>query len=138
MRSDAPTLALMAALAACTAAGSGGCARDNTGTSEAVSPAATEDAAPLPPAATMHPDDLKDVTASYDCDGIRVDLVRDQVARVNLAVDNIVKIERIAGSAPPTYQDVGLTLIVTGTGANLDDETGRSVSCEAIAKPGGA
>lgn len=97
--------------------------------------AAAEQAAPLPPAATVHPDDLADVTASYDCNGIRVDIVRDEVARVNLGADNIVKIERLAGSTPPTYQDVGLTLTTSATGANLDDESGQGIACQAVAAP---
>ena len=111
------------------------CGRGETPTDDSTSsvpPAAT----PLPPAATMHPADLAGVTASYDCGAIRVDVVRDTVARVNLAVDNIVKIERIAGSRPPTYQDVGLTFIANGDRATLDDETGRSLSCVAVGKPG--
>lgn len=83
----------------------------------------------------MHPDDVAAVSASYDCDGIRVDVIRDSVARVNLAVDNIVKIERIQGSVPPTYQDVGLTFTTRGETASLDDEGGRSVSCRPVGKP---
>lgn len=83
----------------------------------------------------MHPDDVAAVSASYDCDGIRVDVIRDSVARVNLAVDNIVKVERIRGSVPPTYQDVGLTFTTRGETASLDDEGGRSVSCTSVGKP---
>lgn len=86
----------------------------------------------------MSPEDVAEVTASYDCDGIRVDVVRDLVARVNLTPDNIVKIERIVNSVPATFQDVGLTFTMTEAGANLDDETGRSFSCTPVARPGGA
>jgi hypothetical protein len=110
------------------------CGREDT---PPATPASTEAAAtPLPPAATMHPDDVAGVTASYDCNGIRVDVVRDTVARVNLAVDNIVKIERIQGSVPPTYQDVGLTFATSGATASLEDENGRSLGCSAVEKPG--
>lgn len=83
----------------------------------------------------MHPDDIAAVTASYDCSGIRVDVIRDTVARVNLAVDNIVKIERIQGSVPPTYQDVGLTFTASGETASLDDESGRSLDCARASRP---
>lgn len=132
MRSE-PVIAGMALLA-CLSLALAGCNRDDSSTGNA---AQAYDPAPLPPAQTMHPDDVASVTASYDCDGIRVDIVRDQVARVNLAVDNIIKIERIKDSVPATYQDVGLTLTTTETGAELDDESGRNIACNPIAKPGG-
>ncbi len=139
MRNDRnPTLGRIAALAACLAIGVTACNREDTAASAAATTAPTEEVAPLPPAATMHPDDVANVTASYDCEGIRVDVIRDQVARVNLAVDNIIKVERIKDSVPATYQDVGLTFAVSDAGANLDDENGRSLSCEPVAKPGAA
>lgn len=141
MRSDqAPAMRSLLLLACLAALAASGCSREDGDAGNVATTAADADEArrPLPPAATMHPDDVAEVTASYDCDGIRVDIVRDQVARVNLAVDNIVKIERIANSVPATYQDVGLTFSVSGTGANLDDETGRSFACKPVAKPGGA
>ena len=129
MRNELWEITLVATLGACLAAAA--CSRNEP----ADTPATAAPAKPLPPAATMHPDDVAAVTASYDCDGIRVDVIRDAVARVNLAVDNIVKIERIEGSTPATYQDVGLTLVVTDTGATLDDENGRSLACVPVAKP---
>lgn len=137
MRNDRSPLARIAMLLACLAIGITACNREDSAATAPVATEATEEAEPLPPAATMNPADIAEVTASYDCEGIRVDVVRDQVARVNLAVDNIVKIERIANSVPATYQDVGLTLSVTDSGADLDDETGRSFSCKPVAKPVG-
>lgn len=130
MRNDLWEIARVATLGACLSAAA--CGRSEP----AAVPVAAAPAKPLPPAATMHPDDVAAVTASYDCDGIRVDVIRDAVARVNLAVDNIVKIERIEGSTPATYQDVGLTLVATETGATLDDENGQAILCDPTAKPG--
>jgi hypothetical protein len=124
------------ALLGCVLCSTVACNRDGNNASVSAAAEPAESVTPLPPARTMHPGDVADVTASYDCGNIRVDIVRDQVARVNLAVDNIVKIERIANSVPATYQDVGLTFTVSDTGANLDDETGRSFSCKPVAKPG--
>lgn len=135
MRSDSPAITRMAILLACVTIGVTACSRGDDGTGEADQSDAATEATPLPPAATMHPDDVASVTASYDCDGIRVDVVRDQVARVNLAVDNIIKIERIKDSVPATYQDVGLTLTTTETGAELDDESGRNIACNPVARP---
>lgn len=125
----------MAILLACMAVSVTACSRGDDGAGKADQADAASEAEPLPPAATMHPDDVASVTASYDCDGIRVDVIRDQVARVNLAVDNIIKIERIKDSVPATYQDVGLTLTTTETGAELDDESGRNIACKEVAKP---
>lgn len=131
MRNDLGGKSACAVVAmACVAIGA--CSREDVPATANAETAAT----PLPPAATMHPDDVAGVTASYDCNGIRVDVVRDIVARVNLAVDNIVKIERIQGSVPPTYQDAGLTFTTSGDTGSLDDESGRSVSCSAVDKPG--
>ena len=138
MRSDRIRIVRTAALIACVAMSTVACNRQDADASPVAVADTQEQAKPLPPAATMHPDDVAAVTASYDCDGIRVDVVRDQVARVNLAVDNIVKIERIANSVPATYQDVGLTFTTSDTGANLDDESGRSFACKPVAKPGTA
>lgn len=120
-----------AALLACMLLVAAACSRDN----DAANVQAEPQAKPLPPAATMNPADVAAVTASYECEGVRVDVVRDEVARVNLAVDNIVKLERVANSVPPTYQDVGLTFTQSASGADLDDETGRSFSCKPAAKP---
>lgn len=130
MRNDLKTRAalLLAGIAIAAAA----CTRDDATTSAPPEPPTTE---PLPPAATMNPADVAEVTSSYDCEGIRVDVVRDEVARANLAVDKIVKLERIANSVPPTYQDVGLTFTQSESGAALDDETGRSFACKPVAKP---
>lgn len=88
-------------------------------------------AAPVDPARTMNPADLRDVTASYRCDqGHRVDIVRDQVARVGLADGRVVKIEAIRNSTPPTYMDNGLIFSqVSDTTAKLDDRKGNTVSC---------
>ena len=135
MRIERNDMTRLATLLACLAFGITACNRENKAASESQATSAPEEAAPLPPAATMHPDDVANVTASYDCEGIRVDIVRGQVARVNLAVDNIIKIERIKDSVPATYQDVGLTFTTADSGAILDDETGRSVACKPVAKP---
>lgn len=91
----------------------------------------TAAAAPIDPAKTMNPADLEDVTASYRCDqGHRVDIVRDQVARVGLADGRVVKIEAVRNSNPPTYMDNGLIFSqVSDTAAKLDDREGNTVSC---------
>jgi hypothetical protein len=138
MRSDRSAMVRVVALLGCVLCATVACNRDANSASASAAAEPAEPVTPLPPAQTMHPDDVAEVTSSYDCGGIRVDIVRDQVARVNLAVDNIVKIERIANSVPATYQDVGLTFTVSDTGANLDDETGRSFACKPVAKPGRA
>ena len=100
----------------------------------AAADAADANPAPIDPAKTMNPADLKDVTASYRCDeGHRIDIVRDAVARLALADGRVLKIEAIQGSVPPTFMDVGLTIsLVSYTEAKLDDEEGNTVTCTRI------
>lgn len=88
--------------------------------------------APPTPAPTINPSDLKDVTASYACeDGSRVDVVRDQVARVTLTDGRVVKIELVENSAPRTFMDNGLTFEVLSAGnAELSDEKNRTLVCK--------
>lgn len=108
-----------------------------TGCSRAPADAAAAPA-PVDPATTMSTADLKDVTASFDCGGgNRIDVIRDKVARVALSDGRVVKIERVDGSAPPTFMDNGLTFTRPPGGvARLDDESGRAMRCEPVAKPG--
>ena len=98
-------------------------------------PEAPRASIPPPPAPppTISPTDLKDVTASYACEGgSRVDIVRDLVARVTLADGRVVKIEVVEDSMPRTYMDNGLTFeVLSPAKAELSDEQNRTLACVA-------
>lgn len=92
---------------------------------------------PLPPPQIDPPvaltaEELAQVTASYQCEGgHRVDIVRDQVARIALADGRVALLEVIEGSNPRTYSDNGLTITVTAEGqARLSDEGGSEQPCK--------
>lgn len=91
--------------------------------------------APPAPPPTINPADLKDLTASYACDGgSRVDIVRDVVARVTLNSGQVVKLEVIERSTPPTYTDHGLTFeLLSGGKAELSDEKSGTLTCTEVA-----
>ncbi len=125
MRNDRVATGIVA-IALCCALALAAC-RDAT-------PPASVAPAPTDPAKTMAPADLEGVTASYRCDqGHRIDIVRDQVARVALADGRVVRLEVVQNSTPLTFMDNGLILsLVSDTEAKLDDEDGNTVSCAKI------
>ncbi|NZA28295.1 hypothetical protein H0E84_18120 [Luteimonas sp. SJ-92] len=102
------------------------CQRQAAQEEAAASPAA-------PPAAAAADDEV--VQARYQCDdGNRVEIIRDgRVARVNMSDGRMVRLGAISGSAPPTWADVGLRLVVDGDYVELSQEDGgRSLRCEQV------
>ena len=97
---------------------------------------------PLPPPQIDPPvplsaDELAAVTGSFQCEGgHRVDIVRDQVARIALADGRVALLEVIEGSAPRTYTDNGLTIeVLPDGGVDLSDEDGSRQPCPAAQPP---
>lgn len=93
---------------------------------------------PIDPPVPLSAEDRAAVTASFRCQGgHRVDIVRDQVARIALADGRVALLESIRGSRPPTYTDNGLTVEVLADGsADLSDEDYNRQPCAPVAKPG--
>lgn len=78
----------------------------------------------------MGAEERAQVTASYACEGHRVDVVRDKIARIALSDGRIVHAEVVDGSVPRTFTDNGLTLIVAAPDkAELSDERDRTIGC---------
>lgn len=92
---------------------------------------------PIDPPVPLSAEDRAAVTASFQCEGgHRIDIVRDQVARIALADGRVALLESIQGSTPPTYTDNGLTVEVLANGsADLSDEDYNRQSCVPAAKP---
>lgn len=86
---------------------------------------------PIDPPVPLSADDRAAVTASLRCEGgHRIDIVRDQVARIALADGRVALLEAIEGSTPPTYTDNGLTVEMLADGtADLSDEGYNRQSC---------
>lgn len=94
---------------------------------------------PLPPPQIDPPvpltaEERAQVTGSYACaGGHRVDILRDQVARIALADGRVALLEVIEGSSPRTYSDNGLTITVSAEGgARLGDEDGSEQACDPV------
>jgi hypothetical protein len=92
---------------------------------------------PIDPPVALSAEDRAAVTASFQCEGgHRIDIVRDQVARIALADGRVALLESIRGSSPPTYTDNGLTVEVLADGsADLSDDDYSRQSCAPAAKP---
>jgi len=92
---------------------------------------------PIDPPVPLSAEDRAAVTASFQCEGgHRIDIVRDQMARIALADGRVALLESIRGSNPPTYTDNGLTVEVLADGsADLSDEGYNRQSCTPAAKP---
>ena len=98
---------------------------------------------PLPPPQIDPPvpltaEELTQVTGSYQCEGgHRVDIVRDQVARIALADGRVALLEVIEGSTPRTYADNGLAIeVMEAGGVDLSDEGGSRQPCTSASPPG--
>jgi hypothetical protein len=92
---------------------------------------------PIDPPVPLSAQDRAAVTASFQCEGgHRIDIVREQVARIALADGRVALLESIQGSSPPTYTDNGLTVEVLADGsADLSDDAYSRQSCTPVAKP---
>ena len=90
------------------------------------------DAAPVPaptPAPTPAPDDSQ-VTMRYACDAeVKVDILRDGIARVALPDGRVVKLSRIADSAPPVFTGEALYFSIGDEGASLSQDEGTELAC---------
>lgn len=106
---------------------------------EAEAPPAAPTAASLKSPDSLTPmsaEERAQITASYACEGHRVDVVRDKIARIALSDGRIVHAEVVDGSVPRTFTDNGLTLIVAAPDkVELSDEKNRAISCVLV--PGG-
>lgn len=83
------------------------------------------------PAAPDIPGDV--VTASYGCEGNRVDLVNnDTVARITMRDGRLARLGAMVRSTPRTWRDVGLAFTLYPTGAVLEEVAGRTLDCTAL------
>ena len=86
-------------------------------------------AAPAPTAPAPAPDDSQ-VTMRYACDaGVKVDILRDGIARVALPDGRVVRLSRIADSAPPVFTGDALYFSIGDEGASLSQDEGTELAC---------
>ena len=105
-----------------------GCAGERTpapGKDDAATNAPAPEAVPPAPA----PDDSQ-VTMRYACDAdVKVDILRDGIARVALPDGRVVKLSRIADSAPPVFTGEALYFSIGDEGASLSQDEGTELAC---------
>lgn len=90
--------------------------------------------APPAPASAIDMSPSKDpaVTASYACEGHRVDLFGQRNARITLSDARTVTIDYVPNSRPPSYMDRGLRFAIGERAVMLIQSDGDSVSCKPI------
>jgi len=89
--------------------------------------------APAPaPAIDMSPSRDPAVTASYACEGHRVDLFGERNARITLSDARTVAIDYIPNSRPPSYMGRGLRFAIGERAVMLIQNDGESVGCKPI------
>ena len=83
------------------------------------------------PAAPDIPGDV--VTASYGCEGNRVDLVQDEaIARITMSDGRLARLGEMARSSPRTWRDVGLAFTLYPNGPVLEQEDGPALDCDPL------
>jgi len=89
---------------------------------------------PAPNAAAIDMSPSKDpaVTASYECEGHRVDVFGRNYARVTLSDARTVTIDYVPNSRPPSYMDRGLRFAIGERAVMLIQNDGDAVNCAAI------
>lgn len=107
-----------------------GCAGERTpaaGKGNAATNAPLPEAAP--PAPAPAPDDSR-VTMRYACEaGVRVDILREGIARVALPDGRVVELSRIADSVPPVFTGEALYFSIGDEGASLSQDEGTELAC---------
>lgn len=84
----------------------------------------------VPPAPQMAGDV---VSASYACEGNRVDLVRNaHVARVAMSDGRVVRLGAMANSEPRTWRDSGLSFVKYEDDIALEQDDGPALTCQQI------
>ena len=89
---------------------------------------------PKPATVPVAPDIPGDVvTASYACEGNRVDLLQNQgTARITMSDGRLARLGSMARSTPRTWRDLGLAFTLYPTGAVLEEVGGRTLDCTAL------
>ncbi|TKR30848.1 hypothetical protein FCE95_12190 [Luteimonas gilva] len=92
--------------------------------------------AETPPAANkaidMSPSKDPAVTASYECEGHRVDVFGQNYARITLSDARTVTIDYVPNSRPPSYMDRGLRFAIGERAVMLIQNDGEAVNCAPI------
>lgn len=120
----------------CLLAAAAGCQRDAAIPVEpaAEPPMASAPASPGTPDIPAAPDIPGDVvTASYGCEGNRVDLVQTEtIARITMSDGRLARLGEMARSSPRTWRDVGLAFTLYPNGPVLEQEDGPLLECEPL------
>ena len=88
---------------------------------------------PAPSAAIdMSPSGDPAVTASYECEGHRVDVFGQRNARITLSDARTVTIDYVPNSIPPSYMGRGLRFAIGERAVMLIQNDGEAVSCAPI------
>lgn len=90
--------------------------------------------APPAPASAVDMSPSKDpaVTASYECEGHRVDVFGQRNARITLSDTRTVTIDYVPHSRPPSYMGRGLRFAIGERAVMLIQNDGDAVSCTPI------